>query len=370
MELKILFSADFHLGMKFASLPEAQAELAEARFSCLKRLVDLANERSCDLFVVAGDLFHRTTMPKKDVQRAAGVLAGFHGALAAVLPGNHDYLSAADELWKRFCEAGGSSLLLLAEQKPYPLSAYGLDACLYPGPCASLHSKTNAVSWIKASGRDPSTRRHIGVAHGSLEGISPDFKGEYYPMKAAELASCGLDLWLLGHTHIRYPESPTPRDRVFIAGTPEPDGFDCPHAGSAWLIRLPEEGAASAEALVTGEYRFSHESAELRGAEDLAALEKRLQARDGGRELLKAVITGRLPPDSRGDLDDIRKRSTDRFFHLVWDADGVREEITQKTIEAEYSTGSFPHGLLQELARTGDAEALEIAYELLQGARR
>ena len=140
MALSIMFTADFHLGMSFASLPEVREELAEARFECLKRLVATANQRSCSLFIIAGDLFHRTTVPKRDVQRAAAILAEFQGEAAAVLPGNHDYLSASDELWKRFAEAGGSSLLLLSEEKPYPLSAFGIDACLYPGPCVSLHS--------------------------------------------------------------------------------------------------------------------------------------------------------------------------------------------------------------------------------------
>ena len=54
--LKILASADYHLGMKFAGYPNVQQKLAEARFLSLKRLVETANDAGCDLFLVAGDL--------------------------------------------------------------------------------------------------------------------------------------------------------------------------------------------------------------------------------------------------------------------------------------------------------------------------
>ncbi len=111
-------------------------------------------------------------------------------------------------------------MLFLQFPKPYPLGAYDLDACLYPGPCGSIHSKENAVGWVRGVTRDPGVKHHIGIAHGSLEGISPDFNGDYYPMRPAELMETGLDLWLLGHTHLRYPESPGKKDRIFLPGVP------------------------------------------------------------------------------------------------------------------------------------------------------
>ena len=65
----------------------------KARFDALKRCVDIANEEACDLFVVGGDLFGRAPVAKRDIQRAAGILAEFQGRLVAILPGNHDYIT-------------------------------------------------------------------------------------------------------------------------------------------------------------------------------------------------------------------------------------------------------------------------------------
>ena len=68
-----------------------QERLVEARFDALKRWADIANEETCDLFVVGGDLFHRVSVAKKDIQRAASMLAVFQGRLVAVLRESHEF---------------------------------------------------------------------------------------------------------------------------------------------------------------------------------------------------------------------------------------------------------------------------------------
>jgi len=90
--VKLFLTSDVHLGMKFAGYPGVQERLVQARFDALKRCVDIANEETCDLFVVGGDLFDRVSVAKRDIQRAASILAEFQGRLVAVLPGNHDHI--------------------------------------------------------------------------------------------------------------------------------------------------------------------------------------------------------------------------------------------------------------------------------------
>ena len=114
MLVKIFAAADLHLGMKFSAYPEVQAELSEARFETLNMLVDLANNEECDLFIIAGDLFDRLSVSKKDIIRAAHLLNSFQGKMAAVLPGNHDYYSGSDStLWKTFREEAGDLVKLI-----------------------------------------------------------------------------------------------------------------------------------------------------------------------------------------------------------------------------------------------------------------
>ena len=74
MALKILHTADLHLGLKFAGYPDVQNKLTEARFEVLKGLVDRANSELCDLFVLAGDIFDRVTVVKRDIRRCIDIL--------------------------------------------------------------------------------------------------------------------------------------------------------------------------------------------------------------------------------------------------------------------------------------------------------
>ena len=365
--LTILATSDLHLGMKFAGLPEVQAELAEARFACLERIVAAANERAVDLLLVAGDLFHVANPVKRDVLRAAQALRAFEGRLAAVLPGNHDYLSPGrDTLWPAFQDAVGDRVLVLDEARPYPLAHFDLDACLYPGPCRRKHSDMNAVGWVQAAGRDPGARHHVGVAHGSLAGVSPDLEGSYYPMREEELLAAGPDLWVIGHTHLRYPGRPGRASRVFIPGTPEPDGYDCDHPGGAWILAL-DDGRVSAEPLETGAYRFVHETPASVSETDLAALAARHAGPGAAREVLKVRLSGRIARGERGRLDETAGALRARVLHLDWDDSAVRERLDRAAIDAEYAAGSFPHRLLSSLL--DDPEALEIAHQALEEAR-
>jgi exonuclease SbcD len=399
MSLRVFLTSDLHLGMKFAQYPAAHAELEEERFRCLERMIAEAGARRCDLLVVAGDLFHRVSMSKRDTERAAQALRAFPGKCVAVLPGNHDYYSSDDELWPRFRDKSGDSVLFLEQQRPYSLRGYEIDACLYPGPCLSLHSATSAVGWVRDVAKDGTIPHHIGIAHGSLEGVSPDFNESYFPMKAADLLSCGMDAWFLGHTHLRYPELPSRQDRIFYPGTPAPDGFDCTHAGSAWLIELGDNKEVSAQPLSTGGIRFVDRTLEVKGGKELAALEEAYggggaeSAEYGGAEsaeyggaksaeyggaksaeyggaahktLLRLRLTGRVSREILSSIGPLRARMAERLMHLELRTEDLREEITRETIDREYPVGSFPHSLLSQLAEEGELEALRVAHELLQ----
>jgi exonuclease SbcD len=382
--LKILASADYHLGMKFAGYPGVQEDLAEARFLSLEHLVDRANQAECALFLVAGDLFDRASASAKDVERAAGLLGGFHGRLVAVLPGNHDFYSGnASSLWSRFGDAAGDRILLLREPRIYDLGHYDLEMLLYAGPCDSKHSKSNAISWLTGGRTQNQTKEpgrgmlRIGVAHGSIEGISPDAQGVYFPMKHEELDEAPVDFWVIGHTHRQYPvetreikidrAAPPP---VLIPGTPEPDGFDCPHNGTAWLIEADANRQVHLESLCTGTYHFIRKQQTLESAPDLQRLVKELHGAEQARTLLRLTLRGRLEAEQLAELRLHLGKAEKSFFYTQIDDSGVLEKISEKNVEEEFTEGSFPYRLLKQLIADKDFEALQTAYTLLQEQKR
>jgi len=369
MALRIFLTSDLHLGMKFAGFPGGvQEALVEARFQCLDRIAAAAQDSRCDLLVIAGDLFQSVGAARRDVERAARALEAFQGRLTVVLPGNHDFVAPEDSLWRRFRDAAGDRVLVLDEQRPYPLSTFDLDACLYPGPCTAKHSEQNAIEWVATAAKERGVRHHLGIAHGSLEGFSPDWDGLYYPMRIADLDGTGVPLWLLGHTHVPFASQEGAAPRFYCAGTPEPDGWDCAHDGAAVLLSVEDDGTARRESVRTGSLRFVQKAADVRTQRDVEQLVRQLATRQAPQTLLRLRLRGRADEDAMAAVAGLRE-SLGMLRHLDLRLDELAEEITPQAIERHYPAGSFPHALLTRLSREGDAEALTVAHDLLEELR-
>lgn len=367
MPLKILHTADVHLGLKFAGYPEIQTELTEARFTTLENLVRLANKEQCRLFVVAGDLFDHHRVAARDITRAAQILSEFEG-VAAVLPGNHDFIMPEGEgVLSRFKSQSGDRTMLLDRADVFDLTHYDISAHLYAGPCDAKHAGDNRIGWIKEHPKDQSVKFHIGVAHGSLEGVSPDTDGRYYPMTAGELNECGIDIWLLGHTdRLMYPDSPGRSSRIFYPATPEPHGYDIRHEGKAWLLEIDDDKNVKAQSLSAGRYRFMDIERTVNNVGETDAIKNEYTSPEYKNAIVRLSLSGRLLKDDYAALKEIRDAIKENVFHLEWDQSMVLERITRETIDREFSAGSFPHKLLLKLAEDEENEALQTAYELLQ----
>jgi len=374
--IRLFHTADLHLGLKFTRGgygPALRERLVARRLESLRGMITLAHERGCHVFVIAGDLFDTPLVAKGLVREAAAILARFEGVVA-VLPGNHDYAQEEDPLWPTFVDALGEGHHLLRRETPCDLREQGIPLVLFPGVCGSRHSRTNAVGWVPdaLSSLDlPDEVRRVGIAHGSLEGLSPDFGGDYFPMTKGELESSGLDLWLLGHTHVRFPDRDRfEGERVLFPATPEPDGFDCRHAGHAWIIELDSDGAVRGESVRTGAHRFRTVVKTITSEADLEAVKAEFGTFSANEDLAKLILSGRLPGDlfeGRGEWLGAMEKSV---LYLESDLSGLHREIRASDIGREFTIGSFPHRLLGGLAGSGDdADALQLAWDLVKEAR-
>ena len=78
--LRIVHTADVHLGARHADLGRARGGPARAPVRRVRRPpVDLAIEERVDLFLIAGDLFDSNTQPRRSVERVAAELARLGG---------------------------------------------------------------------------------------------------------------------------------------------------------------------------------------------------------------------------------------------------------------------------------------------------
>lgn len=365
MSIKIFHTGDIHLGMKFNGYgEEIRGILAESRFSSLENMIRKSNELDADIFVIAGDLFNTTQVSKRDIKRSVNILNGFNGACVLVLPGNHDYDNGMMELWDEFTKTPSEKILLINKEQRYFLDDYDLDVVVYPAPCHSKHSKENSLSWIKEEGISQNNKYHIGVAHGALEGLSPDIEGNYYYMGMDELNSIDTDLWLIGHTHVSYPlKDKVINQKIYNAGTPEPDGLDYSGGGSAWFIIIDEE-EKRAEKIDTGEYRFFDKEFKIDIDDDLDSIMNWILEENRMKHIIRLNIKGRISKEGYSSINEFYNRLDEKIFHLIIDDSDLKIRINEDTIKREFTAGSFPYEFLNRL--THDEEALQIAYDLLR----
>jgi exonuclease SbcD len=373
--VRIFHTADVHLGLKFvrASLEAVRQKLVEARHEVLSRMVQIANQEKSDLLVIAGDLFDNLSVSPTLVRKAAEHLRRFEG-LVVILPGNHDYVQAKSEdtLWASFAELLGDRHLILREAGTFDLRQYDLPVVLYACPCRTRHSKSNALGWVReASTQDPSPHIRVGIAHGSLEGLSPDFNSDYFPMTHQELQQAGMDMWLLGHTHVRYPDRESGKgDRIFYSSVPEPDGFDCRHGGSAWIIDLEPNGTLEYRSVATGAYRFHELQFDVHGEQDFKRVRDHLSKLSPTTDLVKLELTGRLESGLYAQLGARIQEFETMTLHLEADVSGMLQLIQQADIDDQFTEGSIPYRLLSELAFSKEDQlALQMAFQLIEEAR-
>src|SRR6478672_12544394 len=90
--LRLLHTADIHLGARHSDLGEQAAAQRERQFAAFSRSVDLAIDERVDLFLIAGDLFDSNTQPRRSVERVAAELRRLVAAKirTVIIPGTHD----------------------------------------------------------------------------------------------------------------------------------------------------------------------------------------------------------------------------------------------------------------------------------------
>lgn len=188
--LRILHAADLHLDSPFSGLtPEQAAARRKLQRQLPARIVDLANERSCDLLLLAGDVFDGARVCPETLDAMAQAFSRCK-ARVFIAPGNHDFYHDgspwAMTLWPENVH------IFTGRDESVPL-----PTCRVWGGAFTAPECYDGLPAVPACGLP-----QIGVFHGD-----PETPGPYRPLSRQDLTACGLDYLALGHIHqTRLPE--------------------------------------------------------------------------------------------------------------------------------------------------------------------
>lgn len=375
--IKLFLTGDNHFGRRYERYPDVKDLIIEGRFESFGKAVDSANAFGADFLVVAGDLFDRITGISRELSsRVAELLAGFEGTVL-VLPGNHDYYSGDEQVWKYFdeeCARAGADILLLKEYKPYEFDIREEKIVFYPAFCRSKHGEENNLGWIKELRLSKSTAYRVGIAHGAIEGITPDMQKKYFLMTQEELEDIEMDAWLIGHTHVIYPSALEEKGfselgRIFNAGTHEQMDLGTGTPGFCIALEIEKEGKNSkirAKKVRTGAIRFEDIKLDIRSSGDEGALERAFKEAESQltkNSVARVTITGAIGADEYNNRRDIYDKYAQKCLFCEIVDDELSELITREMIAREFAETSFAAKLLEELI--DEPREAQMVYDLI-----
>jgi DNA repair exonuclease SbcCD nuclease subunit len=240
--LRLLHTADWHLGRRFPSFPEdAQKKLSRARMDVIPRILDVARRHSVNAVLCAGDLFDDPE-PEPDFWQELAKRFRERGTShppVFLVPGNHDPLTP-ESVWApghAFRQALPDWVHVVdRDDFAYELAS---DVILYARPCRSKAGENDLAMALPS--REPGDERvRIGCVHGStfdIDGYETNF-----PIQRDAGVQRGIDYLAIGDTHsFRDVTENLPVPTVY-PGAPEPTTFGESDAGHVAIVALFKHG--------------------------------------------------------------------------------------------------------------------------------
>ncbi len=306
--LRLLHTADVHLGARHADLGDAAAAQRERQFAAFAASVNLALSERVDLFLVAGDLFDSNVQPRRSVERVAAELARLvrSRVRTVLIPGTHDVYdrSSVYRAYDLAALAGASEgddlLTVLTPERPW----VHIGACdvVVHGPVFATKRAPHSPLRDLASVRTPDATWRLGLLHAAIA-IPGRTDHDEVVITTDEIAASGLDYLALGHWHGAQVAKARGVTYAY-AGAPEPIALDQDKAGKVLLVTLEqrdgEKHVAVAERVV-GRTTFERVDVDAATVESQPALVARLRAAADRDRVLDVRLIG-IRPDAL-DLD-------------------------------------------------------------------
>ncbi len=237
--LKLVHTADWHLGRRFPSFDEAdQIKLSRARLDVIDRILGVAERTIADAVLCAGDLFDEPDPGPEWWEPLVQKLAKQNPLRPIfLLPGNHDPLVAASVYHRDhpFRRALPNWVHVVDDDNfEYELSP---DAVLYAAPCRSQAGQKDLALSLP-SREDGDGRIRIGLVHGStfdIEGCQMNF-----PIARDAAVRRSLDYLAIGDTHSFREVPPAVKPPTVYPSAPEPTSFgeqDAGYVASVFITR-------------------------------------------------------------------------------------------------------------------------------------
>ena len=322
--LRIIHTADVHLGARHDDLGEQAAAQRERQFAAFQAAIDLALDEKVDLFLIAGDLFDSNVQPRRSVERVAAQLKRLADARirTVIAPGTHDCYDRAS-IYRAYdlkalagsTDADDFVTVLTPETPRVHLAAP--DVVVHGPVFATKRAPHSPLRDLDAAADRGGATWQVGVLHGSIA-IPGKTDRDEVVVTLDEIAATNLDYLALGHWHSSQ-QGKAGAVTFAYAGAPEAVALDQDRAGKVLLVELEESGGARTVRVAerpVGKTRFEKLDIDAATIASQPALVESLMKRADPDLVLDARIIGVRPDELDLALDEIETALAGGFLKV------------------------------------------------------
>ena len=322
--LRIIHTADVHLGARHDDLGEQASAQRERQFAAFAATVDLAIAEKADLVLIAGDLFDSNMQPRRSVERVAAQLKRLvtGGIRTVIVPGTHDVYdrSSIYRAYDLKALAGSTPdddwVTVLTPDRPR-IHLQSCDVVVHGPVFATKRAPHSPLRDLDVEAHRATATWQVGVLHGSVA-IPGKTDRDDVVITTEEVGASGLDYLALGHWHSAR-QAKNGATTYAYAGAPEPVALNQDRAGKVLLVQLEQAGTAKTVTVTdrqVGKTRFERLELDAAGITTQPALIDSL-ARKGDPDLvLDARIVGVRPDELDLHPDEIEAALAPRFLKV------------------------------------------------------
>jgi DNA repair exonuclease SbcCD nuclease subunit len=373
--LRLLHTADVHLGARHADLGDRAATQRERQFAAFVATIDLALAEKVDLVLIAGDLFDSNVQPKRSVERAASQLQRLVEARIrlVIAPGTHDVFDRAS-IYRAYdlpamAGAVGSDLVTVLDPDHPDVHLKSLDAVVHGRCFATKRAPHSPLDGLDTSKDDRATW-HIGLLHAALA-IEGKTDGDDVVVTNDEIAATHLDYLALGHWHSTQ-KGKAGRTSWAYSGAPEPVAMDQDGAGNVLVVSLEEADGrkrVTVEERKVGRTRVEKVQLDAASVGSQPSLVAKLAERADPDLVLDVEITGMKPDELDVHADEVEAELADRFLKLRVRDRSVAPLPDGPTVSTDTVLGAFIRDLEAQIAEAEARDDFGASNELRDSLR-
>jgi DNA repair exonuclease SbcCD nuclease subunit len=289
--LKLLHTADWHLGRRFGGFKEAdQPKLTRARLDVVERILNVAESERVDAVLCAGDLFDEPDPHRDWWEGLANMVKkrAWQGRPVFLLPGNHDPLTSTSVYSPSHpFRAALPPWVQVVDRDDFEVEL-GPEAVIYACPCRSTAGEMDLA--LRLPSRAPGDERiRVGMVHGTTFDI-PGYQVNF-PIAKDAAVQRGLDYLAIGDTHAYRRVPPDGSVPTVYPSAPEQTTFGETDTGYVVLALFPRRRRSP----ILREQRVANWTWRTETIRSVEALRELRDAQDLRRTVLRLVIDMKVP---------------------------------------------------------------------------